>query len=67
MKTLTVPQKHQKNIALKTLKMSDVGAVIMGGMTKAEARVCLAGIGYSKQQISKIENEGTISVNNRRL
>lgn len=35
---LTVPEKHQLKIARDTLKMSDVGARIMGGMTKEEAR-----------------------------
>ena len=38
MRKLSVPEQHQLNIARKTLKMSDVGAAIMGGMTKAEAR-----------------------------
>jgi hypothetical protein len=33
--------KHQIAIAKKTLKMSDVGASIMGGMTKDEARKIL--------------------------
>jgi len=37
-RTLTVPEKHQLRIAYSTLKMSDVGARIMGGMTKDEAR-----------------------------
>ena len=31
--------KHKTKIAKQTLRMSDVGAVIMGGMTKDEARV----------------------------
>ncbi|KKM89593.1 hypothetical protein LCGC14_1247090 [marine sediment metagenome] len=35
---LTVPQQHQLKIAKRTLEMSDVGASIMGGMTKVEAR-----------------------------
>jgi len=35
---LTVPEQHQLKIARKTLTYSDVGAMIMGGMTKAEAR-----------------------------
>ena len=38
MSKLTVPEQHQLKIALKTLKLSDVGALIMGGPTKAEAR-----------------------------
>jgi len=35
---LSVFDKHQLNIARKTLRMSNVGAKIMGGMTKEEAR-----------------------------
>ncbi len=35
---LTVPEKHQLKIARQTLRMSDIGARIMGGMTKPEAR-----------------------------
>ena len=35
---LTVPEQHQLKIARKTLTYSDVGAKIIGGMTKAEAR-----------------------------
>jgi len=41
-KKYNVFQKHQLAIARKTLKMSDVGANIMGGMTKAEARAIIA-------------------------
>ncbi len=37
-KQLTIPEKHQLKIARQTLKYSDAGALIMGGMTKAEAR-----------------------------
>ncbi len=53
----TVAEKHQKRIAISTLKMSDVGASIMGGMNKAEARAFLTKIGYSAARIAKIENE----------
>ena len=35
---LSVPERHQLVIARRTLKMSDVGARVMGGPTKAEAR-----------------------------
>jgi hypothetical protein len=35
---LTVPEQHQLKIARHTLKLSDVGARIMGGPTKEEAR-----------------------------
>jgi len=34
---MTIPEKHQLKIARQTLRLSDVGARIMGGMTKAEA------------------------------
>lgn len=36
-------------------RMSDVGASIMGGMTKDEARAFLRGIGWTAQQIEKLE------------
>lgn len=52
---LSVPERHQKNIAIKTLKMSDVGANVMGGMTKAEAREFLKSIGWSNSKIRKLE------------
>ena len=35
---LSVPEQHQLKIARRTLELSDVGAMILGGMTKAEAR-----------------------------
>ena len=38
MRRLSVPEQHQLRIAKDTLKMSDVGARIMGGPTKEEAR-----------------------------
>jgi hypothetical protein len=41
MKKLTVPEKHQLRIARKTLKMSDVGALIMGGPSREEARLII--------------------------
>jgi hypothetical protein len=53
---LDVFERHQKKIAIDTLRMSDMGANIMGGMTKDEARAFLAKIGYSAQQIARIEN-----------
>lgn len=37
-KTLSIFDKHQLNIAYKTLRMSEAGALIMGGMSKEEAR-----------------------------
>jgi len=37
-KQLSVPEQHQLRIAYKTLRMSDVGARIMGPPSKEEAR-----------------------------
>jgi len=37
-RTLSVPDQHRLKIAKDTLKMSDAGAKVMGGMTKEEAR-----------------------------
>ena len=54
-KKLSVPEKHQKKVALQTLKYSDVGASIMGGMTKDEARKFLKSIGYTANQIKKLD------------
>ena len=39
--SLSVFDQHQLAIAAKTLRMSDVGAMIMGGMTKDEARAVI--------------------------
>ena len=38
---MNVLDKHQLRIARDTLRMSDAGALIMGGPTKAEARVII--------------------------
>jgi thermostable 8-oxoguanine DNA glycosylase len=56
-KKLSVPEKHQLKIAKKTLKMSDAGANIMGGMTKKEAIDFLKKIGYTDKQIKKMSEE----------
>lgn len=51
---IDVPRKHQVNIAKKTLKLSDVGANILGGMTKDEARIILKSEGlYRPSQESE--------------
>jgi hypothetical protein len=52
---LSTPEQHQKKIALSTLKMNDVGANIMGGMTKEQARAFLKRIGYSDARIADLE------------
>ncbi len=36
-KILTIPEQHQLKIAKQTLKYSDIGCFIVGGMTKVEA------------------------------
>ena len=38
MKKLDIFDRHQLKIARQTLKYSDIGAKIMGGLTKEEAR-----------------------------
>jgi hypothetical protein len=42
---LSIFEKHQKKIAIATLKMNEVGVLIMGGMNKEEARKFLLSIG----------------------
>jgi len=54
-KNLSVPEKHQLKIAKSTLRMSDTGALVMGGMNKEEARAFLKRIGYSGRAIAKME------------
>ena len=51
MRILTVPEKHQLKIARSTLKMSDIGARIMGGMTKTEAKKVITAL-------TKVERKG---------
>ena len=55
MRPLSISEKHQKNIAIKTLKMNDTFARIMGGMNKDEAREFLKSIGYTESQVRKLE------------
>lgn len=61
-KKLSVPEKHQLNIAKKTLRMPDAMVGVMGGMDKDDARKFLKKIGYSDREIKKMEenklNEG---------
>lgn len=51
-----VANKHMTKIAKSTLTMSDVGARIMGGMTKDEARTHLRRMGWSDSRIKKLED-----------
>jgi hypothetical protein len=51
-----IAQKHQVRIAKQTLRYSDIGATIMGGMSKHTARQVLSIIaGWSDQRIVKFE------------
>ena len=54
-KTLSVFDKHQLNIARKTLKMSEIGARIMGGMTHEEAREIIKKFGEKNE--SKVQDK----------
>lgn len=42
--------KHQISIAKQTLNYSDAGAIIMGGMTKAEAKIILERFGIKVKE-----------------
>lgn len=56
---LQVWEKHQLKIAKDTLKMSDVGASIMGGPTKEEARaiiIRIEGTIKGRQTIKRLDN-----------
>jgi len=50
-----IATKHQTRIAKDTLKMSDIGARIMGGMSKEEARQHLAKQGWTPERIAALE------------
>ena len=50
-----VANKHKTRIAKSTLKMSDAGALVMGGQTKDEARAHLKKMGHSDAEIAKLE------------
>jgi len=55
-KELSVADKNKEKIALKTLKLSDAGANLLGGMTKDEAISFLKKIGYTEKEIEKLSN-----------
>jgi hypothetical protein len=46
---------RQVKIAKDTLKMSDAGALVMGGMTKAEAREILRIDAAKKKMVKRIK------------
>jgi hypothetical protein len=53
-KPMGVPEKHQLKIALDTLKLNKVGAMVMGGMNHKEAVAFLRKVGYSDEKIKSI-------------
>jgi hypothetical protein len=50
-KTLTVPELHQRRIALNTLRMHEAGAMIMGGMDHIKAVQVLRKFGHTDKEI----------------
>lgn len=56
---MTTAEKHQLRIARQTLRYSDVGAVIMGGMTKEEARAVI--LKLTGKRIAPEPPDGTVS------
>jgi hypothetical protein len=60
---LDVPERHQYKRAKKTLRLSDEGAHIMGGMTKEQARVFLKKQGWSDKRIADLEESKEMSSN----
>lgn len=51
MKKLSVPEEHQRKIAVRTLVLSEQGARIMGGMDHREAVKVLKSFCYSDRFI----------------
>ncbi|MFW6008630.1 MAG: hypothetical protein ACOCP8_05120 [archaeon] len=52
-----VEKKHKVKIAKDTLRMSDFGARISGGMTKKEAREYLKKCGWTVAEVHNYENK----------
>ena len=64
-KELSVPQKHQKRVALQTLRMNPAMLGVMGGMSKQEAITFLKSIGYTDADIEALNDwNATISKRN---
>lgn len=57
MSLLDTAERHRLTIAWQTLKMHDVGALIMGGPTKEEARATLRRHHWSERDIAKLEGK----------
>lgn len=54
---MSVFDKHQKAIAIKTLQMNDVMVMVLGGMNKKEAIEFLKSKGYTDKQIINLINK----------
>jgi len=51
-----VAKKHEIRIAIKTLRLSEIGAQILGGMNHEKARQVLREAGWSDQRIQDYED-----------
>jgi len=59
MKTLTVPEQHQRRIALQTLQFNQVGAIVMGGPDHRQAVQILRRFGHKDLEIRvRLETAG---------
>lgn len=56
---MDVFRKHQLRIARDTLRLSDVGARVMGGPSKEEARAFLRQAGWTDAEIRAWEDSPT--------
>jgi hypothetical protein len=63
MKKLNMFEQHQFNIAKSTLRLTDAGAHILGGMTKVEARNFLRKCGWSEKRIATWGDYPTMTTN----
>jgi hypothetical protein len=57
---LSIAERHQKRVALDTLRMSEIGASIAGGLDHQEAvRILIQKFGYNKAIIiNKLKRYG---------
>ena len=57
--TLSIPERHQLKIARDTLKMSDVGARIMGGLPKRSQERLYSGslVGLQRRKVEPLLND----------
>ena len=54
---MDIPTKHQLAIAKSTLRMSAIGAQIMGGMNHEQAHAFLKSQGWSDKRIKQLEDK----------